>query len=318
MRIASLSAGAKPGWSKGLRKEQRLPGCKPVTVLGRDAYGNSFSQNTFTVEISPTGARLQGLPPLVCGAVLLLECGLESARYRVAWIGEKGDRLEGHVGLECVDSNKFIFGIIPSSTGPFYDEYRRVEAELYRSEGRYKSLFENSLGLICIHDLQGALLSVNPAAARALGYDPRSGQERNLSEFLAPSARSRFTEYLQRVRDRGQDTGYMLVVGSAKEKRVWLYRNLLVWENGAPPYVVGHAMDITEQKRVEHQLQSALKDLQKALAEVRTLKGLLSICAWCKKIRTQSGEWIDLEAYVAAHSNANFSHGVCPECVPKI
>jgi hypothetical protein len=77
-------------------------------------------------------------------------------------------------------------------------------------------------------------------------------------------------------------------------------------------------MDITEQKRIEHQLQSALKDLQKALTEVRTLKGLLSICAWCKRIRTQSGEWTDLESYVAAHSDANFSHGVCPDCVPKI
>jgi PAS domain S-box-containing protein len=313
-----LSAGAKPGWSKGLRREQRLPGCKPVTVLGQDVYGNSFSQNTFTVEISPTGARLQGLPPLACGTVLLLECGQESARYRVAWIGGKGDKFEGQVGLECVETNKYIFGIVPPSTGGFYDEYRRVEAELYRSEGRYKSLFENSLGLICIHDLQGILLSVNPAAARALGHNPESGRRRNLAEFLAPSVRSRFPEYLQRVRDHGQDTGYMLVVGRMKEKRVWLYRNLLVWENGAPPYVVGHAMDITEQKRVEHQLQSALKDLQKALAEVRTLKGLLSICAWCKKIRTQGGEWSDLESYVAAHSDANFSHGVCPECAPKI
>jgi PAS domain S-box-containing protein len=313
-----LSAGAKPGWAKGLRKEQRLPGCKPVTVLGQDIYGNPFSQNTFTVEISATGARLQGLPPLERGAVVLLECGQERARYRVAWIGEKGDRFEGHIGLECIDADKFIFGIVPPSTGPFYDEYRRVEAELHRSESRYKSLFENSLGLICIHDLQGVLLAVNPAAARALGYEPGGGRGRNLSEFLAPSVRSQFPDYLDRVHHRGQDAGYMLVVGRMKEKRVWLYRNLLVSENGNPPYVVGHAMDITEQKRVEHQLQSALKDLQQALAEVRTLKGLLSICAWCKRIRTQSGEWSDLESYVAAHSDANFSHGVCPDCVLKI
>jgi PAS domain S-box-containing protein len=313
-----LSAGAKPGWSKGLRKEQRLPGCKPVTVLGQDVYGNSFSLNTFTVEISATGARLQGLPPLARGAVVLLESGQERARYRVAWIGMKGDKFEGHVGLECVDADRFIFGIIPPSTGSFYDEYRRVEAELHRSEGRYKSLFENSLGLICIHDLEGVLLSVNPAAARALGYDPESGLGRNLSEFLAPSVRSHFPEYLRRVRDSGQDTGYMLVVGRMKEKRVWMYRNLLVWESGDPPFVVGHAMDITEQKRVEHQLQSALKELQQALAEVRTLKGLLSICAWCKKIRTQTGDWTDLESYVADHSDANFSHGVCPDCVVKI
>jgi len=58
-----MSAGAKPGWAKGLRKEQRLAGCKPVTVLGQDKFGNAFLQNTFTGEISAGVARLQGLPP---------------------------------------------------------------------------------------------------------------------------------------------------------------------------------------------------------------------------------------------------------------
>lgn len=301
-----------------MRKEQRISGCKPVTVLGQDMFGKPFSQNTFTVEISATGARLQGLPPMEQGAILLLECGQERARYRVAWVGGKGDRFEGQVGLECVDPNKFIFGLVSSSTGSFYDEYRRVEAELHRTEGRYKSLFENGLGLICMHDLDGILISINPAAARALGIDPKSAEGRKLTDFLTPSARAEFPDYLKRVRDRGQDSGYMLVVGRRHEKRIWLYRNLLVFENGYAPYVVGHATDVTEQKKVEYQLQSTLKDLQKALAEVRTLKGLLSICAWCKRIRTQAGEWTDLESYVSAHSEANFSHGVCPDCLPRI
>jgi len=313
-----MSAGAKPGWAKGLRREQRIPGCKPVTVLGQDAYGNAFSQNTFTVEISGCGARLQGLPPLRADAILHLECGQMRAPYRVVWIGEKGSRAEGHVGLECIDPNRAVFGISPPVKGPFYDEYKRVENELHRSEGRYKSLFENSLGLICTHDLDGVLLSVNPAAEQALGYDVRSGSGRNLAEFLAPSVRSHFSEYLQRVRDYGHDSGCMLVVSRNRTKHVWLYRNLLVCEEGTAPYVVGHAVDITEQKKAEHQLQSALKKLKHALAEVRTLRGLLPICAWCKKIRTESGEWTDLESYITTHSEAKFSHGVCPHCVPKI
>jgi PAS domain S-box-containing protein len=313
-----MSAGAKPGWSKGLRKEQRLPGCKPVTVHGQDLFGHPFSQNTFTVEISANGARLQGLPPVSRDSILLLECGQQRARYRVAWVAEKGDTFEGHVGLECVDRDKCIFGIAPPVVGSFYDEYKRVEAELHRSEGRYKSLFENSLGLICTHDMQGMLLSVNPATARALGYKPSGGQGKNLAEFLAPSVRSHFPQYLRRMRDYGQDSGYMLVVGRNREKHVWLYRNLMVWENGSPPYVVGHATDVTEQKKVEYRLQATLRSLQKALAEVRTLKGLLSICAWCKRVRTQEGAWTELESYISANSEANFSHGVCPDCLPKI
>jgi len=110
----------------------------------------------------------------------------------------------------------------------------------------------------------------------------------------------------------------MLVVARNRMKRVWFYRNLLVREPGTPPYVVGHAMDITDQKKTEHELQATLAELQKALAEVRTLKGLLPICAWCKKIRTESGEWIELESYITANSEAHFSHGVCSECLPRL
>ncbi len=311
-----MSAGTKPGWAKGLRREQRIAGCKPVTVLGQDVHGNPFSINTFTVEISASGARLKGLPPVAKDAILLMECGQDRAPYRVVWVGERGSPQEGHIGLECADRDQAIFGIQPP-TGTFYDEYKRVEAELQRSEDRYKRLFVHSLGLICTHDLRGVLLTVNPAAARALGYESYSAPGRSLADFLAPSVRQTFPAYLQRVRDHGQDSGYMLVVARNRTKRVWLYRNLLVCEQGSPPYVVGHAMDVTEQKKAEHQLQAALKELQKALGEVRTLKGLLPVCAWCKRIRTEAGDWTELESFITAHSEANFSHGVCPDCVSR-
>ena len=313
-----MSAGAKAGWATGTRKEHRIAGCKPVTVSGEDLFGNPFSQSTFTVEISATGARLRGLPPLSPDAILLLEHGEQKARYRVAWVGQVGSHFEGHVGLECIEGVKSIFGMLPPAKGAFYDEYKRVEAELHRTQDRYKSLFENTLGLICTHDLNGALLSVNPAAARALGYEPHLGPGRNLSEFLAPSVRSLFPEYLQRVRKQGHDSGYMLVVGQTGAKHVWLYRNLLVSEEGDPPYIVGHATDVTDQKQAERELQCALDKLKLALTEVKTLRGLLPICAWCKRIRTENGQWTDLESYITVNSEANFSHGVCPECVPKV
>jgi hypothetical protein len=91
----------------------------------------------------------------------------------------------------------------------------------------------------------------------------------------------------------------------------------MVRENGNPPYVVGHALDVTEQKKAERELQFTLGRLQKALAEVKTLRGLLPICAWCKKIRTEDGGWNELDSYVTEHSEASFSHGICPDCSSK-
>lgn len=313
-----MSAAAKPGWAKGVRKEQRISACKPVTVSGQDALGNPFSQNTFTVEIAARGARLRGLPPLVIGTTLLLELGQQVARYRVVWIGGEGTEHEGHVGLECLEGNKSIFGLEPPAVGSFYDEYKRVEAQLRRSERRYQSLFENSLGLICTHDMDGVLASLNPAAARAIGYETSACVGKSLADFLAPSVRRQFPQYLQRVRTNGRDSGYMQVIGRDRLKRVWLYRNLAVYENGSPPYVVGHATDVTEQKENERKLQLTLAKLEKAAAEVKTLQGLLPICAWCKRIRTEDGGWTQLEAYITGHSAASFSHSICPECLPKL
>ena len=67
----------------------------------------------------------------------------------------------------------------------------------------------------------------------------------------------------------------------------------------------------------EQEKAKLLADLQEALAHVKTLRGLLPICAWCKKIRNDNGYWEELEAYVHEHSDAEFSHGICPECMEK-
>ena len=65
------------------------------------------------------------------------------------------------------------------------------------------------------------------------------------------------------------------------------------------------------------ELAARVEQLERALAEVRTLRGLLPICASCKRIRDEEGAWIQMEVYVRDRSQAEFSHGLCPECLPK-
>jgi len=69
--------------------------------------------------------------------------------------------------------------------------------------------------------------------------------------------------------------------------------------------------------RMERQREELLSELQSALTHVKTLRGLLPICAWCKKIRNDHGYWQDVESYVHDHSDADFSHGICPDCNEK-
>ncbi|MFQ6029375.1 MAG: response regulator [Dehalococcoidia bacterium] len=70
-----------------------------------------------------------------------------------------------------------------------------------------------------------------------------------------------------------------------------------------------------ERKQVEWEREQLIAQLQDALAQVKQLSGLLSICMTCKKIRDDEGDWNKIEYYIAAHSEAEFTHGICPECI---
>jgi hypothetical protein len=63
--------------------------------------------------------------------------------------------------------------------------------------------------------------------------------------------------------------------------------------------------------------EELILNLQKALAEVKTLSGMLPICAWCKKIRNDEGYWQKIEAYLKSHSNLDFTHSICNDCAKK-
>lgn len=89
-------------------------------------------------------------------------------------------------------------------------------------------------------------------------------------------------------------------------------------EMGNPARITGIIKDITEQKQYEEELKSLVKKLQSALDEVEVLRGILPICSSCKKIRTDSGYWEQIEVYISKHSDALFSHGICPDCSKKL
>ncbi len=78
------------------------------------------------------------------------------------------------------------------------------------------------------------------------------------------------------------------------------------------------AADITERKRAETEREGLITKLQEALAKVKRLSGMLPICASCKKIRDDKGYWSQLEMYISEHSEALFTHGLCPNCAQKI
>jgi len=82
--------------------------------------------------------------------------------------------------------------------------------------------------------------------------------------------------------------------------------------------MIESSLDVTDRKREEEEREKLIQKLQAALAKVKTLSGLLPICSSCKKIRDDKGYWNQIEGYIRDHSEAEFSHGICPECAKKL
>jgi hypothetical protein len=77
------------------------------------------------------------------------------------------------------------------------------------------------------------------------------------------------------------------------------------------------ARDVTERRRAEDERDRLVGELRSALAEVKTLRELLPICSYCRRIRGDEDYWHTVEAYLALHTNTRFSHAICPSCYER-
>lgn len=147
---------------------------------------------------------------------------------------------------------------------------RRAEATLRDSEDRYRQLVENSPGMICTHDLNGVVLSINPAAAEAIEYRPDEIMGHRLVEFIDPEHQSEFADYLRRLREQAADDGLMVIRTRSGDQRVLAYYNTLVLTGDGKPYVLGHAQDVTARVRAEKALRDSeqrFKDFAEVAAD---------------------------------------------------
>ena len=93
--------------------------------------------------------------------------------------------------------------------------------------------------------------------------------------------------------------------------------SLVCAPSGQPLYYISQIQDITARKQAQREREELIDQLREALDSVKVLQGLLPICAGCKKIRDDGGYWNEMEVYIQQHTNAHFSHGICPHCVQQ-
>ncbi len=135
-------------------------------------------------------------------------------------------------------------------------ERKRIEEQILQSEKRYREIFSFSQAWICSHDLQGKLLSLNPAACKILGYEEKKIIGRTIISFIPEKFQPEFADsYIGKIMADGKAEGILNIINKEGKNVYLLYQNYLVNEKGEEPYVIGFAQDISERLYAEEALK---------------------------------------------------------------
>jgi len=196
--------------------------------------------------------------------------------------------------------------------------HKMAEEELRRSEKKFRNIAEISLaGVYIIQD--GIFIYANKKFAEILGYSVEEClNNMHFEQTVYPEDLDMVREQI-RKRISGTINSVNYTFRGIKKNGEIIHLEVFgstiqLTEKRA---VAGSILDITARKQVEEQREELIEALQKALSEVKTLRGFLPICSYCKKIRDDKGYWDQIESYIHKHSDAEFSHGICPECAKK-
>lgn len=194
---------------------------------------------------------------------------------------------------------------------------RRHVAEL---AARMAAIVEGTSDAIFSRDMAGTILTWNSAAETMYGYTAAEAIGKPLSIIVPPDRINELVDILEKLK-RGQRIEGMETIRVRKDGGtidVWMTISPVKDDKGR---VIGAsiiARDITERRRLELERLKLIADLQDALSQVKHLSGLLPICANCKRIRDEQGDWHPVEVYVHAHSQADFTHSICPDCTQQL
>jgi len=205
------------------------------------------------------------------------------------------------------------------------EKVKRLEKEdaaRKESETKFRSVAQSAKDAIITADKGGKITFCNTAAYKMFGHreDELIGQ--SVSILMPQRFKSAHEKGMAKVVATGKsrlinETIELFGITKAgSEFPVEL--SLSAWISGDDPFYTGIIRNISERKQHEKERDALIDNLKKSLTKVRKLSGLLPICASCKKIRDDKGYWNQIEAYIRDHSEAEFSHGICPECSEKL
>jgi PAS domain S-box-containing protein len=196
-----------------------------------------------------------------------LRAGGSPAAFEDQWLHRDGSlrRIAWSASPLFDDQGRINFII---ATGIDVTVQHGAEETLRESEARYRQLVEGSLGLVCTHNLQGVLLSINTHGAQTIGRAREDLVGHRLSEFMPEDHRAEFDNYLASIARTGEVQGLLHLCHTDGSVRVVAFRNKLIDSTARDPYVLGFGIDISEQVRAEDKLRALIRQSNSVLESV--------------------------------------------------
>jgi PAS domain S-box-containing protein len=187
------------------------------------------------------------------------------------------------------------------------NELQNLHSSLLDSEQRFRIVAEYACDWEYWQDTEGKYVYVSPSCKTITGYEPADFRKNPdlMRLIVAPDEWERWVSHSHKERGSGDPEPLEFRICDKQGRQRWIEHvcRPIAGDHSENLGIRGSNRDITE--------------LKLARDELKALKGLLPICAQCKRIRDENGRWMHVEEYVADHSEARFTHGYCPECGEK-
>ena len=206
-------------------------------------------------------------------------------------------------------------------------ERKQAELALIASKLEIESIVKTVPDIIYRLDPQGRLTFVSDSVKR-YGYEPEELLGTNVMKIVYPEDKTKTVHRIKERRTGARSTKSFETRLITKNQTAVPFEVFIISAEGlySPAKVglgnflgtQGIARDITARRQAEEEREKLHAKLQEAFDNIKTLKGLLPICANCKNIRDDKGYWYQIEAYIRDRSDAEFSHSICPDCANKL
>jgi PAS domain S-box-containing protein len=246
------------------------------------------------------------------------------ARRDLSGLRKDGTEVPIEIGLNPVKigEDSFVLASINDIT-----ERKRDDDALRRQHHLLRTLIDALPVFIYEKDVERRFLTANTAVARLMGRKfPDELLGKRDEDFYPEHASAEFQADEEKVFQGESIINKDEPHTDHHGRRIEILTTKVPLRDRAGKIIglIGIGRDITELKHKERALLAVLaereklvSELQETLGHVKTLRGLLPMCAFCHKIRNEDGQWERLEAYISSHSEADFTHGFCPECNEK-